>query len=105
MGAFNEVFGQITANGQILEINVDQDGAVGVQIAGTWTGTVQFEVTVDGQNWVAVKDQFNGGSATSANAVGVFQFKVAGFKGFRVRASAAITGTADVVLHTTEESA
>lgn len=28
-------------------------GGVGVQISGTWAGTITFEATLDGANWVA----------------------------------------------------
>jgi hypothetical protein len=102
MLTFREQVGTITTNGNIVEINTDTNGAVGVGLLGTWTGTVQFEVTVDGQNWFAVKDKYNGGSATSATANGLFQFAVAGFKAFRVRASATVTGSLQVALHASE---
>ena len=39
----NQVTGDITTNGDKVTLDVGGAGAVGLQIAGTWTGTITFE--------------------------------------------------------------
>jgi hypothetical protein len=70
-------------------------GAVGFQLAGTFTGTVTFECTVDGTNWVALQVFPSNSSTgvTTATAVGVFVIANNAFQGVRVRFSTASSGT------------
>jgi hypothetical protein len=74
------------------------NGAASVQVTGTWTGTLSFEGTLDGTTWVAMqgKDISTGADVTSTAANGMWRFEVVGASNFRVRASAAMTGTAVV---------
>lgn len=80
------------------------DGAVvctivfGVQIAST--GTVNFEHTVDGTNWVAlaVKDMAStsGALSTSTTASGIFQADATG--SFAVRPNVAANGSGITII-------
>lgn len=72
----------------------------GVQIAGTFVGTLQFEGSVDGANFVAMPAQPIGGGATvtSATAAGVWQVQAGGLTSLRVRVSAYTSGTASVTV-------
>lgn len=100
---------QITTNGQTATIvSPPTDEVVGLQLSGTWTGTVQFEASMDnGATFIAIGGYpISGGVATttvatSATANGNWQFPVGGFTHFRVRASAAMTGTLVVDMETT----
>jgi hypothetical protein len=73
--------------------------AVEVQVTGTWTGTVQAEVSMDsGTTWFSRGVKQTGssyvGSSYTANFEGGMNF--AGMTNVRVRAIAAMTGTATV---------
>lgn len=104
MLSFNDNQGVISAAGNIVLINVESMGTVGADVRGTFnSGQVDFQVTLDGTDWVAAKDEFNGGSATNTTAAGLFQFKVSGFKAFRAVGHAGTTGaTINVTLHAVE---
>lgn len=68
-------------------------GSVGVQLTGTWTGTVSFEATIDGTNWFAVYGQPpTAAPATTATANGKWIVGVV-YNQFRVRFSTATSGT------------
>lgn len=73
---------------------------VGVQLSGTWTGTVQFEGSLNGTTYVSVKaDPSGSGSWVSeATSNGIWGADVAALKFFRVRASALSSGTITVDL-------
>lgn len=99
----NSVDRNITTSGDILQIKTAEMASIAAQIAGTWTGTISFEGTVDGSNWVALSlnNLATGASASSSTSNGVFNGSIAGFLAVRLRASAAITQTASVSLRTT----
>lgn len=95
----------ITANGQSTPLAGGGNCcSVRVQVAGTWTGTLQFETTVDGTNWVATHAQPVGVAAAATTAVttttanGSWIVDSRGAEGVRVTATAAITGQANVSL-------
>ena len=73
-------------------------GTVVLQLTGTWTGTVQFEVTLDGITWVSRAAYSGTASVTSSTANGVFVLPTAGFTTVRVRASAWTSGAALVTV-------
>lgn len=75
-------------------------GAVGVQLTGTWAGTVTFEASIDGQTFVAL-NMVPSNSATAASTstgTGAWTANVAGFLLFRARCSAFTSGTIEVWL-------
>lgn len=79
----------------------DSEDSVRVMVTGTWTGTVQIEVSLDGGTTWAVAGAHQTGTAYvtatfAANFAGVVN--VAGCTNFRVRATAAWTGTATVTV-------
>jgi hypothetical protein len=80
------------------EFGVDITGQAGatIQLSGTFTGTISFEVTADGGNYIAINGQaVNGVAAVStATAVGIYRFNVTGLQRIRCRCSAAMTGLA-----------
>jgi hypothetical protein len=69
-------------------------GTVSVQLAGTFTATVTFEVSNDGTTWSALPMGTPGGAApsTTATAAGLFVGSVAGYHKFRTRCSAYTSG-------------
>lgn len=72
-------------------------------VMGTWTGTLRFETTVDGINYVPYDAMLVGIGTTlsTITANGTFKGNVAGVKTIRLRATATITGTAIVYINAT----
>lgn len=70
-------------------------GALGFQLSGTWTGTVTFEASVDGQNFAALQVTPAGSSTgtTTATANGVWVVPNNAFQSVRARFSTATSGT------------
>jgi hypothetical protein len=69
--------------------------------AGTFAGTVQFEITLDGTNFVAVEATAVGNSqtlATTATAPSVWKFDAIGAMAIRVRSTAWTSGLATVTI-------
>ena len=92
----------ITANGGTVDLAYRQfyNGGVGVQVTGTFSGTLQFEMSIDGTNFVAVQaTAVNTGTvATTTTATGIFRYDVVGALVVRVRATAFTSGSAVVTL-------
>ena len=86
-------------NCAVQSVQVDS-GSAGFVITGTWSGTLNFEVSADGTNFTAVSafppNSSTGVTTTSAN--GTWRSGVSGMITFRVRASAGFTGTAVVTI-------
>jgi len=77
-------------------LSVDGLGAVSVQLAGTFTGTVQFEASVDGATFTALNVLPISGTqtaVTSSTAAGIWGAQVGGLSIVRVRVSAYTNGT------------
>src|SRR5579872_198587 len=92
--------GNITST-QTVAINPSGQSTVGIQVTGTWTGTLAVEVSVDGTNYIATTTiPVLSGSVQSANitANGIYQSNAAGFVSFRIRGNTVATGTAVVTL-------
>lgn len=75
--------------------NLRGAGSVSVQLTGTFTATVTFEVSNDGTNWVEVKLTTPGGAAaaTTATTTGIYCGPIGGHFKFRARCSAYTSGT------------
>ena len=85
------------ANGEVLIFDVRGLGAVGLQLSGTFTLTVQFEATVDGETFVGL-NMLPSNSATavsSTTAAGAWRANVAGYRLVRARGSAVTSGSAN----------
>src|SRR5690349_16859971 len=72
-----------------LVVAPGKSGGGGIELSGTFTGTVQFEQYV-GATWIAktVYPAAGGAGVTSATATGVWKFKAGGEVYIRVRCSA-----------------
>lgn len=76
-------------------------GSVAAQITGTFVGTVTFEATVDGTNYVAIAVIPVGATrtlTTTATAAGMWQLNASGYAAVRARCSAFTSGTINVTL-------
>jgi hypothetical protein len=93
-----------TANAVTLS-GLNADATLGVQITGTWTGTVIVEGTLDGSNWFALPILSFAGVLTAAGtttANGQWQAEMSGLASVRARCSVTGTGTAVVSLRATK---
>lgn len=98
----NTTSGVIDANGESVTLAYREffNGGVGIQVAGTFTGTLQFEMTIDGTNWVAVQttNVNNGALVTTTTATGIFKFDAVGALSVRVIATAWTSDAATVTI-------
>ncbi len=77
-----------------------------VQIAGSFVGTLNFEVSPDnGTTWYAIQGNLVGGSmlGTTATGPGAWRFNIAGFTTMRVRLSPVTSGSASITLRASRE--
>src|SRR5208282_5205872 len=97
----NTATGAITSS-QTVVVSTEGTSALMVQISGTWTGTLDFQVSLDGTTWQAVNlypaipDGAPAVSSTTAN--GNFTLPVGGIQQFRVLGNTVATGSATINL-------
>lgn len=97
----NENYGTLVANGSV-SLNVRGLNHGSIDIHGTWSGTINFEGTLDGQNWIAIKDTLNGANASTTTSNGTFLFAIGGFQEIRARMSGFASGSAVISLGSSE---
>lgn len=100
------VAGNITANGQSVELNVQGCNAATFFVNGTWTGTLQYEHWTQA-GWVAIGASLlsSPGStqlSTTTTINSVRTLTVTGIERIRIVAAAAITGTANIVIRASQ---
>lgn len=88
-----------TGNGTALD--VAGFSQVVLQVSGTFSGTITWEATVDGTNWIAVAladlNSTTRARATTATAVGLYLLDtIAGLQKVRARVSAYTSGNITV---------
>lgn len=94
------VTGNIT-NTQSVTFTNNGYGTIGVNIAGTYTGTIVIEGSVDGTNYnsTTLLTLASGSPVTSVTAAtGNYQGNVSGLKTFRLRGNTVASGTANITL-------
>jgi hypothetical protein len=94
--------GSLTASTQnVVEPVNSGTGTVLVQLAGTFTATVQFEATLDGTNYAAAMalPAGGGGGVNSATAAGLWVIPASGYVGVRARCSSYSSGTITVTMN------
>lgn len=92
--------GIIDADEERVSIDVRGAGAVGLQLAGTFTGTIQFEACIEDGTFVALNmvPSNSATAATSATAAGAWSANCGGYTTIRARASEWTSGEARVTL-------
>src|SRR5262245_20049422 len=93
-------FGVLGSADASLELSVAGYGTLGVQVAGTWVGTITFEGTIDTGTWqtLNVAKTNNTTNVTTTTGNGVWSGSIAGLRKVRVRMLAYTSGSADVQL-------
>ncbi len=86
-----------------IDLNVAGQGSIGIQITGTWSGTVTFQASVNNVDYVSllVIPTTSPTAVTTTTANGVWTAPVAGLTTVRVVFTAWASGTAVVVRRTT----
>ncbi len=96
--------GSITAVSQNVALALNGKSGVAIQITGTWVGTLQFEGTIDGTNWVAVNGVVAGSSTPGPTTIanGVVRVTPAGLAQVRITSTAWTSGTATISLRASD---
>lgn len=97
----NLVKGTVTAADDAITLSrMPNASGVSIQLAGTWAGTITFEATVDGTNWVALNltPSNSGTDASTATANGAFSKAANGWTAVRARFSTATSGTPAITI-------
>lgn len=97
-----KVIGTIAVDEGVVRIDVRGAGAVGLQLAGTFVATVQFEACIEDGSFVALNmvPSNSATAATSATDVGAWSANCGGYATVQARASAYTSGTVRVTLQT-----
>ena len=97
-GSLVRVQDAAAATGDGLEVSVTNYGGVAVEISGTFSGTVTFEASGNGDAWFAVSgtNRTSGTAANTATAPGLYVVKIPGCHRFRARVSAYTSGNITV---------
>lgn len=104
----NLAAGAATAGSTVALSTFSMFGSASIQVTGTWTGTLQPQVSIDGTNWINIGPKLlnlNTGIYSSfivSASIGIFQTDISANGNFRVTASAAMTGTAVVTIRTSQ---
>lgn len=98
------ISGRLGVLGEALGIDCKGYSTVGVELSGTWAGTITFEGRTDTGNWVVINGLATNGTTlvTTSTTNGVYRFSTAGIIYFQIRFSAFTSGT---LLATLESSA
>lgn len=96
----NSIAGTIAANGASVTLPYRHfvNGGVGFQVTGTFSGTLEFQVTINGTDYVATQiyPVNTGTAATTTTTTGLFKTDVVGIVGVRVISTAWSSGTANI---------
>ena len=106
LGKLNVIQPDITASGslsapaQTVALALSGQSGAAAQITGTWSGTITFEATLDGTNWVAINAVSASTSTpqTTTTANGLYRLTPGGVAQIRANATALATGSAVVSL-------
>lgn len=90
----------LDTNGDAAAWDIGASQNLTLQVAGTFTGTLTFEATADAMTWFAISlvKLGTGATSTTTTSTGQFSLPNSGLVGFRVRATDAMTGSAQVTL-------
>ena len=91
-----------TSNSTVVR-TIDDCDDISIQLTGTWSGTVSFEVSLDGTNWFLMSlidssttNKSTGVTSTTGN--GVFFHECHAMHYIRTRFSTATSGTVNVTI-------
>jgi hypothetical protein len=96
--------GTLAALDAVVGTNIEASDHVIVQVTGTWVGTITFEISVNGTDYVSQACKKSAEVnlttlATTRTDNGIAGLTTIGVPWFRVRMTAYTSGTATVVIH------
>lgn len=105
----NSTIGQISAANQTVQLDVGELTSVGVDVRGTFVGTITFEASINGTDWSTLSmlpsnASQNTALVTTATGVGTWIGSMAGLSRFRARFSAYTSGLATITIRADERS-
>lgn len=86
----------LDAADEVVQLNVRGMGAVGLQLSGTWAGTVSFEAKIDPDAAFVAFNMVPSNSATAASSAtgnGAWSANCAGYDTVQARFSTVTSGT------------
>lgn len=102
------ITGTIDANGESVALDYRTEtpnirrfnGAVGIQITGTFSGTLNLELTRDGSTYVGVLalNETTNVAEVNVTGTGLYRAELTGVRALRVRSTAWTSGAAVVTL-------
>ena len=100
----SNITGTLGALDAVVGGNIETADHVVFQVTGTWVGTITFEISVDGTNYVAQackrSSEVNATTlVTTRTDNGAASIQTVGVSWFRLRMSAYTSGTATVTIH------
>ena len=96
--------GTIALVSQSVALALNGKSGVAIQITGTWVGTLQFEGTVDGTNWVTINGVVAGTSTpgTTTIANGIVRVTPSGLAQVRITSTVWTSGTATISMRASD---
>ena len=90
----------LSANGAKVILGVSDLDSVAVQVTGTFTATLEFEVSLDGRTFVSLSMTPSSSTTTATNTTttGVWMADIPGVVNFQVRVSSYTSGGAVVTI-------
>lgn len=90
----------LDAADEVIQIGTRGLAGVALQLLGTWSGTVTFEATVDGNNWVTFNmvPSASATPASTATSNGCWSANCAGYEAVQARFSTATSGAVQAYL-------
>lgn len=100
-------YGTLTAAATAVLMPTSAIAGLSISISGTWVGTLTFQETVDGINWIndTVLSAVAGTFVTTTTGNGTFETNVGSYRGYRVFATAFTSGTAVIAYSASSGSA
>lgn len=98
--ADNTATGTLSAALQTVTLNMVGKSATAVGITGTWVGTITFEGSVDGTNWIAMNGiaSSTSGPQTTTTVNGLYRVTPGGLFQIRVIMTLFTSGTANIFM-------
>lgn len=86
--------GVIANSNDVVQISCSGLGFVSTQITGTWSGTINFEATIDGSTWFALNSIGSQNTSVTSNSTAIFQANE--YQSIRLRGSSWVSGSATI---------
>ena len=99
--------GSITGSGQSVTFAVNAQSTVGIQVSGTFSGTILIKGSVDGSSYTptTATSLSTGNPTSSITSSFTGQVNVAGFVSFQLTSVSWTSGTANISLRASTDSA